>query len=150
MTRTQATTHGGFTLIELLIAIVVLGALTALAFPRMSQYGDSMSVRNGRSALASLAAQAQTRALSRGAPARLQVTADSAWIETQVGGAWQATGVSEQVMQRGGLSYVGPATVTFLPTGTVVVPSGQDRLLLMVSHENQAKVLTVWRYGRIQ
>ena len=140
----------GFTLIELLIAIVVIGALTTFAFPRMRQFGDAMAVRNGRNALANLATQTRSRALTRGAPARLQVTADSAWIELQAGGVWQAVGVSEQVLQRGGLAYAGPATLTFLPTGTVVIPDGEDEVELAVSHGGQSKGLVVTRYGRIQ
>lgn len=140
----------GFTLIELLIAIVVIGALTALAFPRMRQFGDAMAVRNGRNALANLATQARSRALTRGAPARLRVTADSAWIEVQAGGLWDDVGVSEQVLQRGGLAYAGPATLTFLPTGTVVIPGGEQEVELSVSHGDHAKGLVVTRYGRIQ
>lgn len=140
----------GFTLIELLIAIVVIGALTTFAFPRMRQFGDAMAVRNARNALANLATQARSRALTRGAPARLQVTADSAWIEVQAGGLWDDVGVSEQVLQRGGLTYAGPATLTFLPTGTVVIPGGEQEVELSVSHGSQSKGLVVTRYGRIQ
>jgi prepilin-type N-terminal cleavage/methylation domain-containing protein len=147
---TRSSSPRGFTLIEMLIAIVVLGALTALAFPRMRQFGDTMAVRNGRSALANLVTQTRSRALTRGAPARLQVTQDSVWIELQVGGAWQAVGVSEQVMQRGGLAYAGPATLTFLPTGAAVIPGGQPSVALAVSHAGHSKSVVVTRYGRIQ
>lgn len=150
MTGTRGAGRRGFTLIEMLIAIVVIGALTALAFPRMRQFSNGVAVRDGRSALANLANQTRARALVRGAPARLQVTQDSAWIELQAGGVWQAVGVSEQVMQRGGLTYAGPATLVFLPTGTVVIPGGDETVELAVSHAGQSRSVVVTRYGRVE
>jgi prepilin-type N-terminal cleavage/methylation domain-containing protein len=150
MTGTRGARRRGFTLIEMLIAIVVIGALTAIAFPRMRQFGDRMAVRSGRNALANLATQARARALTRGAPARLRVTQDSAWIELRIGAVWQSVGVGEQVMQRGGLTYAGPATLVFLPTGTVIIPGGEERVELAVSHGGQSKGLVVTRYGRVE
>ena len=150
MTGTRGARCRGFTLIEMLIAIVVIGALTAIAFPRMRQFGDAMAVRNGRNALANLAAQTRARALTRGAPARLRVTQDSAWIEMQVGAAWQDVGVSEQVLQRGGLAYAGPASLIFLPTGTAIIAGGEEQVELAVSHGGQSKSLVVTRYGRVE
>lgn len=150
MTGTRGAGRRGFTLIEMLITIVVIGALTAIAFPRMRQFGDGMAVRNGRNALANLATMTRARALTRGAPARLRVTQDSVWIELQTGAVWQSVGVSEQVMQRGGLTYAGPATLVFLPTGRVIIPGGEEKAKLAVSHAGHTKSLFVSRYGRIE
>jgi prepilin-type N-terminal cleavage/methylation domain-containing protein len=150
MTGTCRAGRRGFTLIELLIAIVVMGALTAIAFPRMRQFSEGMAVRNGRNALANLVAQTRARAVTRGAPARVRITADSVWIETQLAGAWQPTGTSEHVMQQGGLSYAGPTQLTFLPTGMAIIPGGANEVSLAVSHGSHAKALVVTRYGRIQ
>jgi prepilin-type N-terminal cleavage/methylation domain-containing protein len=150
MIGTRGARRRGFTLIEMLITIVVIGALTAIAFPRMRQFSNGMAVRNGRNALANLATQTRARALTRGAPARLRVTQDSAWIELQAGAVWQPVGVSEQVMQRGGLTYAGPADLVFLPTGMVIIPGGEEKVELAVSHAGYSKGLVVTRYGRVE
>ncbi len=150
MTGTCRAGRGGFTLIEMMIAVVVIGALTMIAFPRMRQFSDAMAVRNARDALANMMSQARSRALTRGAPTRVQVTQDSVWIEQQAGGAWSAVGVAEQLMQRGGLAYAGPAALTFLPTGTVIIPGGDEEVELAVSHGGHARAVVVSRYGRIK
>ena len=150
MTGTSRDGRHGFTLIEMMIAVVVIGALTAIAFPRMRQFNDAMAVRNARNSLANMVTQARTRALTRAAPTRIRITADSVWIEQQAGGAWTAVGGAEELMQRGGLAYAGPAALVFLPTGTAIIPGGDDDVELAVSHGGQAKAVVVSRYGRIQ
>jgi prepilin-type N-terminal cleavage/methylation domain-containing protein len=150
MTGLRGAGRRGFTLIELMIAIVVIGAVASIAFPRFRQFGEAMAVRNARNALANLATQTRARALTRGAPARLRVTQDSAWIELRTGAVWQAVGVSEEIVQRGGLSYAGPATLTFLPTGTAIIPGGDDDVELAVSHGGHSRSVVVTRYGRVE
>jgi prepilin-type N-terminal cleavage/methylation domain-containing protein len=50
----------GFTLVELLMAVVILGALVLLGFPRMSAGVTGANVRGGRTTLINLLAKART------------------------------------------------------------------------------------------
>src|SRR6266487_552609 len=62
----------GFTVIEMLIVVVLLGLLTAMAYPRMSGVRNSAGLRAARVQFAASLATARAAAVRWGRPAQLK------------------------------------------------------------------------------
>jgi len=74
----------GFTLVELLVAIVVAGALMAIAIPRMRGVIIKEDLRSSRREVATRLQQARSAAVQRGCPATLNIDAATTrvWVTT--------------------------------------------------------------------
>jgi prepilin-type N-terminal cleavage/methylation domain-containing protein len=70
----------GFTLIETLLAVVILGAIVLLGFPRMSAGMTSTNVRGARTTLINLLAKARTAATQANRITLLKIEGDNAFV----------------------------------------------------------------------
>jgi prepilin-type N-terminal cleavage/methylation domain-containing protein len=70
----------GFTLIETLLAIVILGIVVLLGFPRMSAGMTSASVRGARTTLINLFAKARTAATQANRITLVKIEGDNAFV----------------------------------------------------------------------
>jgi prepilin-type N-terminal cleavage/methylation domain-containing protein len=70
----------GFTVIEILIVMIIIGILAAFGIPRLRNSLEKQNVRSAKALLATLVATARSVAVSRGCPATLNMTVDSAWV----------------------------------------------------------------------
>jgi prepilin-type N-terminal cleavage/methylation domain-containing protein len=70
----------GFTIIEMLLVIVIMGVIATLAFPRLRNSVEKQNVRGAKALFSTLVATARGVAVSRGCPATLNMTVDSAWV----------------------------------------------------------------------
>lgn len=106
----------GFTFIEILIVIIIMGILAAFGIPRLRNSLDKQNVRSAKALLATLVATARGASVSRGCPATLNLTADSAWVT--------ACGVSPPAasVQVGTKKLIGDDfSVTLAPSASTVV-----------------------------
>ena len=70
----------GFTVIEILMVMIIIGVLAAFGIPRLRNSLEKQNVRSAKALLATLVATARGVAVSRGCPATLNMTVDSAWV----------------------------------------------------------------------
>src|SRR3954468_15242040 len=63
----------GFTLVEMMLAVVILGALVLIGFPRMSAGMTKANVRGARTTLVNLIAKARTAATQANRVALLKI-----------------------------------------------------------------------------
>lgn len=73
----------GFTMIELFVVFVLVGALVAFAFPRISDRLTKVSVRSARDAVATLHAKARAAAIQGGRSTTLKRSGTSVMITTR-------------------------------------------------------------------
>lgn len=140
----------GYTMVEAVAVIVMIALLGAIGLPKMRQAHTTTQLNGGRSALVNLATAARTAAITRAAPSRLRLEADSQWVEVQVGGAWQRVGHKRQIGQEFRVGVPSPDTVRFLPTGQVILPGGSSAITLYTYHGSQMRSVTIEPYGRIK
>src|SRR3989442_6235670 len=70
----------GFTCIEILMLMIIMGVMAAFGIPRLRNSLEKQNVRSAKALLATLVATARGVAVSRGCPATLNLTVDSAWV----------------------------------------------------------------------
>lgn len=70
----------GFTFIEILMVMIIIGVIAAFGIPRLRNSLEKQNVRSAKALLATLVATARGVAVSRGCPATLNLTVDSAWV----------------------------------------------------------------------
>jgi prepilin-type N-terminal cleavage/methylation domain-containing protein len=70
----------GFTAIEILMVMIIIGVLAAFGIPRLRNSLEKQNVRSAKALFATLVATARGVAISRGCPATLTMTVDSAWV----------------------------------------------------------------------
>jgi prepilin-type N-terminal cleavage/methylation domain-containing protein len=76
----------GFTVVELLIVIVVMGFLSAMAYPRWSGVRASAALRAARVQFAASLATARAAAVRYGRPAQLKRTGNTIAVSVDTGG----------------------------------------------------------------
>src|SRR5213083_2199199 len=75
--------RSGFTTIELVIAIVIIGLIAAIGFPKIHRTLDKTNVRSARVSIGTFAAMARAAAVQRGCRAVLHFVStapSSAWV----------------------------------------------------------------------
>src|SRR2546428_7058660 len=70
----------GFTFIEILMVRIIVGVVGGFGIPRLRNSLDKQNVRRAKALLATLVATTSSVAVSRGCPATLNLTVDSAWV----------------------------------------------------------------------
>jgi prepilin-type N-terminal cleavage/methylation domain-containing protein len=78
--------RGGFTMLELLIVIVLMGLLSAMAYPRMSGVRQSAGLRAARVQFVSSLATARAAAVRFARPAQLKRSGNSIQVLADTGG----------------------------------------------------------------
>ena len=76
----------GFTVIELLIVIVLMGLVSAMAYPSMSQARATTSLRSARAQFSTSLATARAAAVRWGRPAQLTRSGNSIQVRADTGG----------------------------------------------------------------
>lgn len=112
----------GLTLTELLIVIVIIGAMTAFAFPRIGNGLNQQSVRSARTMFITELARARATAIQRGATTRFIVSGAQITIRSRnpVTSVDEQVGAVEDLAQRYGVTLTlvtTPLTVSFDPRG---------------------------------
>jgi len=70
----------GFTFIEILMVMIIIGVIAAFGIPRLRNSLEKQNVRSAKALLTTMVATARGVAVSRGCPATLNLTVDSAWV----------------------------------------------------------------------
>jgi len=139
----------GFTLIEVLIVIVLIGAMSAIAFPRIGDAVVKQSVASARAGVVGFVAQARGTAIQRGATTRLILASNQLWVEA----ANPVTGVVERVGNREdfGARY----TVTVTPTNDTIlydargIGMGSAQKSIVVTRGSYAQKVVISVVGRV-
>jgi len=142
----------GFTLIEMVIVIVLIGALLAVAIPRLVGATDKTSVRSAKDAISALNAVAKSAAIQRGRTARLVLVSGSG-TALVVAAKTTGTGVDtvgkvENLNSRFGVSFTTTQdTISYSPRGIGSNPTGTT---IIVSKGTFSDTVTVTAAGRLQ
>ena len=139
----------GFTLMELMVVIVLIGAMAALAFPRIGDAVTQQSVRSARAGIVTLVAKARGTAISRGSTTRLVIANNLLYVEAAnpVTGAVQRVGLTEDFDSRYKVT-IQPANDTLVYDGRgIAVEAGQTTYT--VSRGTFAAKIVVSAVGRV-
>lgn len=97
----------GFTLIEIMIVVALIGAATAIVFPRAANQLRQQDVKNAAAALATMYNKARAVAIQRGSFTLLQGL-DSGNLTVlamnNLTGAWEYVGLAENLASRYGVT----------------------------------------------
>ena len=113
----------GYTLFELLVVVTIIGAVAALAIPKVKGPMLRESVRSARRAMVTQLAVARSAAASRGCRSVVHVVAGASarsWVTTclTVGTGVDTVGTVEQLSDRYSVSVVSSVdSITFAPNG---------------------------------
>lgn len=72
--------QSGFTLIELLIVVVIMGALTLVAFPRIQSAYRSNALAGARSRMIAVYGAARAAAVQTNRPVRVHLGGNAVWV----------------------------------------------------------------------
>ena len=146
---TQQNRHG-FTLLELVIIVIIIGVISAVTLPLLSNALQQQRVRNAAAAVENMYVKARTVAMQRSSYTRimgLQSGSLSILTLDPVTGAWESVGQAEDVASRFNVSitstpydyiWINHRGLGYYAEDTVTVWSGADTIELKIS-----------RYGRI-
>ena len=113
----------GFTLVELLVVIVIIGAMTAFAVPRVAQTVIREAVRGSRMTMTTQLARARGAAANRGCRGVVHITTGSnamVWVTAcQINGTGIDTvGAFENLSNRFGVTVASTVdSISYAPTG---------------------------------
>lgn len=114
----------GFTLVEILLVILILGILAGAALPRFSRTYQQLQWQKATEDLRDLMRYAQSRAVTRSCPVRLEFNEDhlSYWLtQRSCGGEDEAQETFTRFPGRLGGTFAVPEAVTITPEAPQVV-----------------------------
>jgi prepilin-type N-terminal cleavage/methylation domain-containing protein len=134
-----------FTLPELLLVLAVVGILTGLALPRLSEAVDRIEVEGAANRLVSAHRRARMMATARGQVVLLSIDSTQLTISAHGGidTLWSDIGPADA-----GVELAGPARqFTFSPAGTTL---GFSNATLQLTRGSTTRTLVISRLGRIR
>jgi Tfp pilus assembly protein FimT len=135
----------GATLIELVLLLIIIGALTAIAEPRLRNFTDSLAVNRAAIEIASAHRRARISAILQSRIIELTVS-DSALSIRPRGGTvdtWHYPGPAQS-----GVVLAGPARViTFSPVG---ISFGLSNASFHLTRGGVSRTVVVSRLGRLR
>lgn len=152
--------RSGFTLYELLIAIVMMGIVLTFAYPRISRFATSGSLRTARGSMITAVNVAKSAAVASGRCGYLRLTASEVTVFTVncQGSGTQVTIVSNRnfqndygvtvTMQKGSGSALSADSLGFDPRGVPL--NNTQTTLFTITKGGESKTVTVGKYGRVQ
>jgi prepilin-type N-terminal cleavage/methylation domain-containing protein len=145
--------QSGFTLIEAVIVFVLIGIITAYAYPRLASGSARNNVRSARGHIISLFAKTRAAAIETGRRTTLNFNASSAWITATprltVGGAGTMDTIGAQVDN---LTTRYGVTVTWAPASQLVVDPrgfGATATTVWVTRQGFTDSMVVSGFGRV-
>ena len=113
--------RGGFTMVELLLVIAMVGAVVAIAMPKMRTFRDASAVRSARLQLVTAVEAARAAAIQRGRQARVRVRGDSVLVTVDTGSPGAASTGTFTVLSTIPLMKEHAVTVSLAsPTDTII------------------------------
>lgn len=152
--------RSGFTLFELLTAIVLMGIVLTFAYPRISRFATSGSLRTARSSMITAVNVTRSAAVASGRCGYLRLTASEVTVFTVncQGAGSQVTVVSNRnfqndygvtvTMKKGSNSALSADSLGFDPRGIPL--NNTQSTLFTISKGGESKTVTVGNYGRVQ
>ena len=137
----------GYSLVELVIVLIVIGLLTALAFPGWTTLLDRIAVERAATEVTTALAIARNAAVLRATRTRLTVLADSLrvdeWEDRSWRPFWRCAGPASNAVSL----QVSNGTIIFGAIGIGVGPSNTTVVLRRGTH---AAKITMSRVGRVK
>ena len=152
--------RSGFTLFELLTAIVLMGIVLTFAYPRISRFATSGSLRTARGSMITAVNVARSAAVASGRCGFLRLTASEVTVFTVncQGSGSQVTVVSNRnfqndygvtvTMQKGSNGALTADSLGFDPRGIPI--NNTQSVLFTITKGGENKTVTVGNYGRVQ
>ncbi|HVX89195.1 MAG TPA: GspH/FimT family pseudopilin [Gemmatimonadales bacterium] len=152
--------RSGFTLFELLTAIVLMGIVLTFAYPRISRFATSGSLRTARGSMITAVNVAKSAAVASGRCGFLKLTSSSVTVFTV---NCQGSGTQKEIvsnrnfqndygvtltMQRGSGTPVSADSLGFDPRGIPI--NNTQSVTFTISKGGESKTVVVGNYGRVQ
>ncbi len=148
--------YNGFTLIETLLAIVIVGILALIGYPRFNTAVTLSNVRSGRTTIVNLIARARTVATQTNRTAQLEFDGNAVLVTARprlsplVGSIQDTVGGIQDLNARYGVAVTPPpAPLKFDPRG---LGSGFNSggTTILVSRDGKSASITIDALGRVR
>lgn len=151
-TAQPRSSRAGFTLIEAALVFVLIGIITAYAYPRLTSASAKNNVRSARGHIISLFGKARAAAIETGRTTTLNFNSSSAWITASPRLTVGGTGTIDTVGQVDDLTTRYGVTVTWAPASQLTVDPrgfGSTATTVWVTRQGLVDSMVVSGFGRV-
>lgn len=143
--------RAGFTLIELLTVVVIMGAISLMAFPRMQAAYQASAVRGARTRLIAVYAAARAAAVQSNRPVRMHFSGNTVWVTASPRFSTSGSGTVDTIGPVQSMNSLFGVTVTSSVDSLLLDPRGLglNGGTFVVSNAHGADTLTVTGFGRV-
>lgn len=142
----------GFTLIELMVTVAVLAVVMSLAVPSFKALLETQRMRAAAFDLMADLTLARNEAVKRGALATPVTLSPTSGDSTHWESGWSVTVGTEVVSRKSavgaGVTFTGPTSITFDPSGRVSNSTSVVRFALANSSANRSRCISLDPSGR--
>lgn len=143
--------RSGFTLIELLIVIVIIGAISMFAFPRLQSAYRANALRGARSRLVTVYGAARAAAVQTNRPVRIHFAGNALWVTATPRLATSGSGTADTIMPVQSFYSVYGVTATSSVDSLLLDPRGLglNGGTIVLGNSYGADTITITGFGRV-
>jgi len=143
--------NSGFTLIELLIVVVIMGAISLIAFPRIKSTLQASALRGARTRLVMVYTAARAAAVQTSRPVRVHFSGNTVWVTATPRLTVGGSGTADTIGPVQSMSSVFGVTVASTVDSLMLDPRGLglNGGTLVIANAHGADTLTVTGFGRV-
>lgn len=143
--------RSGFTLIELLIVIVIIGAISLLAFPRLQDAYQSSALRGAKARLVTVYGAARAAAVQTNRPVRVHFAGNAMWVTASPRLATSGSGTADTIGPVQSFSAVFGVTLTPSVDSLMLDPRGLglNGGTFVLGNAHGVDTITVTGFGRV-
>ncbi len=143
--------NSGFTLIELLIVVVIIGAVSLIAFPRMQAAYQASALRGARARLVTVYGAAKAAAVQTNRPVRMHFSGNTIWVTATPRLTVGGSGTADTIGPVQSLYDVYGVTVSASVDSLLLDPRGLglNGGTIVMRNSSVADTLSVTGFGRV-
>ncbi len=143
--------NSGFTLIELLIVVVIIGAVSLIAFPRMQAAYQTSALRGARVRLVTVYGAAKAAAVQTNRPVRMHFSGNTIWVTATPRLTVGGSGTADTIGPVQSLYDVYGVTVSASVDSLLLDPRGMglNGGTVVMGNAHGADTLSITGFGRV-
>lgn len=143
--------RAGFTLIELMIVVVIMGAVTLIAFPRIQSTYQASALRGARNRLVTVYAAARAAAVQTNRPVRVHISGNSVWVTASPRLTVGGSGTADTIGSVQSMYDVFGVTVASTVDSLMLDPRGLglNGATLVMTNAHGADTVQITGFGRV-
>ena len=143
--------RAGFTLIELLIVVVIMGAISLIAFPRIRSTFQASALRGARTRLITVYSASRAAAVQTSRPVRMHFNGNRVWVTATPRLTAGGSGTADTIIPVQSMYSVFGVTVSASADSLMLDPRGLglNGATVVVSNAHGADTVSITGFGRV-